>query len=112
MQLRQLAATFEAFSDPTRLRILNLLGAHPGVNVSALTEALELPQSTISRALGLLRAGGFVSDERSGRFVYYELVEGPLMGPDELPGLLRKMALRSPELKHDLRRLNAILRGL
>ena len=44
----------QAVSEPTRLRILNCLAAAP-LFVSDLQEVLDLPQSTVSRPLQVLR---------------------------------------------------------
>lgn len=63
---------FSAFSDPTRMRILNALA--PGeLCVCDLVSLLELPQSTISRHLAQLRRSNLVEVRRSSRFAYYRL---------------------------------------
>lgn len=61
-----------AVSEPTRLRILNCLAAAP-LFVSDLQAILDLPQSTVSRHLGLLRQAGVVRDTPIGQFVLYRL---------------------------------------
>jgi ArsR family transcriptional regulator, arsenate/arsenite/antimonite-responsive transcriptional repressor len=111
MQLRQVVRLYGGFSDPTRLRILNLLEGSPGLRVNEITTTLQLPQSTVSRQLSLLRSSGVVEDQRDGRFVHYYLAEGPLMEDEFLPATLRRARAACPELKVDLRRLNLVLRG-
>lgn len=111
MQLRQVVRLYGGFSDPTRLRILNLLEGSPGLRVNEITTTLELPQSTVSRQLALLRSSGVVEDQRDGRFVHYYLAEGPLMEDNLLPATLRHARSTCQELKLDLRRLNLVLRG-
>jgi ArsR family transcriptional regulator, arsenate/arsenite/antimonite-responsive transcriptional repressor len=59
---------FKAFADPVRLRLLNLLAAGE-VCVCHLHEALELPQSTVSRHLAYLRKRGLVVARREGLWV-------------------------------------------
>lgn len=56
--------------DPTRLRLLRVLGAE-ALNVSELTGVLGLAQSGVSRHLGLLRDAGLVTEERAGGFTWY-----------------------------------------
>jgi ArsR family transcriptional regulator len=66
---------FKAFADPVRLRLLNLL-ADGEICVCHLHEALELPQSTVSRHLAYLRKRGLVVGRREGLWVHYRLA-GP-----------------------------------
>ena len=69
-----LDALFKAFADPTRLRILSLLAAGK-LCVCDIVEILDLPQPTISRHLGALRAAGLVEVEREWKFAHYRLAE-------------------------------------
>jgi ArsR family transcriptional regulator, arsenate/arsenite/antimonite-responsive transcriptional repressor len=65
---------FKAFADPVRLRLLNLL-ADGEVCVCHLHEALELPQSTVSRHLAYLRKRGLVLGRKEGLWVHYRLAK-------------------------------------
>ncbi len=65
---------FKAFAEPVRLRILTLL-AGGEVCVCHLHEALELPQSTVSRHLAYLRKRGIVVGEKRGFWVHYRLAK-------------------------------------
>jgi ArsR family transcriptional regulator len=67
------AEIFQALSDPTRLRLLNLLEQKGGICVCELVDALRVPQYNVSRHLQVLRQTGFVEDERRGKWVYYRL---------------------------------------
>ncbi len=67
-------ALFKAFADPVRLRLLNLL-ADGEVCVCHLHEALELPQSTVSRHLAYLRKRGLVIGRKEGLWVHYRLAK-------------------------------------
>ena len=58
--------------DPTRLRVLLLLGQGE-MNVSQLALRLRLCQPTVSHHLGLLRLGELVGTRRDGKQVYYYL---------------------------------------
>jgi ArsR family transcriptional regulator len=70
---------FKAVADPVRLRLLHLLAAGE-VCVCHLHEALDLPQSTVSRHLAYLRRRGLVVGRKEGLWVHYRLAKpsGPL----------------------------------
>ena len=61
---------FKAMSDATRQRLLRVLSAHD-LSVSELVEVLELPQSTVSRHLKMLREARLLVDRRAGAAVVY-----------------------------------------
>ncbi|MGP0068080.1 MAG: ArsR/SmtB family transcription factor [Isosphaeraceae bacterium] len=65
---------FKAFADLVRLRLLNLL-ADGEVCVCHLHEALDLPQSTVSRHLAYLRKRGLVVGRKEGPWVHYRLAK-------------------------------------
>ena len=65
---------FKAFADPVRLRLLNLLDGGE-VCVCHLHEALDLPQSTVSRHLAYLRKRGLVAGRKEGLWVWYRLAK-------------------------------------
>lgn len=67
-----LAGLFRVLGDPTRLAILRLL-LESERNVSAVCEALKMPQPSISHHLGVLRTGGLVRTRRSGKEIHYSL---------------------------------------
>lgn len=80
------ARRFHALSDPTRLRILEML-RHGERCVCDLTAALETGQSRLSFHLKTLKDAGILRDERRGRWVYYALREDTL---GELRDLLER----------------------
>lgn len=55
--------------------------------VCDLMESLEIPQSTASRHLALLRNAGLVEGERRGTWMYYRIVEDMTLGSAVLAGL-------------------------
>jgi len=65
--------TFKALGDPVRLRLFQLLSQKEELCVCHLTEVLKLPQSTVSRHLGVLRHAGLVQTRREGKWMYYHL---------------------------------------
>ena len=68
----QLARTFKALSDPTRVRIIAML-AERELCVHELAEALGMSHSAISHQLGTLREMRLVRFTKAGRHVYYAL---------------------------------------
>lgn len=72
--LQQVAAYFQALSEPTRLQILNLLrqGEH---NVGELAQACGFTSANISRHLSVLTQHGLVDRESRGNAVYYRIVD-------------------------------------
>ena len=62
----------QVLSDPTRLRMLRLLGQEE-LSVAELQEILEMGQSRISSHLGLLRRNNLVADRKDGKRTYYIL---------------------------------------
>jgi DNA-binding transcriptional ArsR family regulator len=71
---RALARFFRVLGDPTRLRIIELLGDGP-LTVSELVERLDLPRSRVSNHLACLKHCRFVDASPQGRAVRYELVD-------------------------------------
>lgn len=98
--MKKTARLFKALSDETRLRILALLEGGE-LCVCDLMEALELPQSTISRHLAYLRNAGLVEDRRQGVWMFYSLAEkDDLLGRD-LMALLKTRLTELPQAKQD-----------
>jgi ArsR family transcriptional regulator len=77
-----LARSLKALSDPARLRILSIVGAHRDAEacVCDLTDVLTLSQPTISHHLKVLVDAGFLLRSKRGTWSYYRLVPGALEG--------------------------------
>jgi DNA-binding transcriptional ArsR family regulator len=70
----ELAGIFKALSDPTRLRLVQLLGEHQGaLCVNALARRLGVSQSAVSQHLRVLRQARLVEGVRQGYHVHYAL---------------------------------------
>ena len=74
MQIDDSTRLFQAFADPTRLRLLNLMRGGERC-VCELTEALDTSQPKISRHLAALRRSGLVQARKEGLWVYYRLTK-------------------------------------
>ncbi len=68
------AQVFRILSDPTRLRILNLLQQEEH-NVTSLCQKLQMPQPTISRHLSIMRMAGIVNNRREGKQIHYSIAD-------------------------------------
>ncbi|MEE8402650.1 MAG: metalloregulator ArsR/SmtB family transcription factor [Candidatus Hydrothermarchaeaceae archaeon] len=71
-RLEMKTKVFKIFSDPTRLRILEVLRVKE-TNVSELVEELDLKQSTVSQHLKMLKDCGAVDNWKDGRESIYRL---------------------------------------
>jgi ArsR family transcriptional regulator, arsenate/arsenite/antimonite-responsive transcriptional repressor len=71
-EVDRLAELFQALSDPTRLRLLNLI-AKGEICVCFLVEALREPQPKISRHLAYLKRSGVVDTRREGKWMHYSV---------------------------------------
>jgi len=67
-----LVALLRVLADPTRLRLLALLG-HAELSVGEAARALALGQSRVSNHLKILREAGVLQAERAGREVYLRI---------------------------------------
>lgn len=63
---------FAALSDPTRLRLVNLMGGRE-VCVCYFVEVLGQSQPKISRHLAYLRNAGVVPVRRDGKWMHYRI---------------------------------------
>jgi ArsR family transcriptional regulator, arsenate/arsenite/antimonite-responsive transcriptional repressor len=95
---------YKAFADPVRLRLLNLL-VEGEVCVCHLHEALDLPQSTVSRHLAYLRRRGLVTGRKQGLWVYYRLTKPAGVVHRHLLGSLAACEKEIAVLKRDRAKL-------
>lgn len=70
-----IARRFLALSDPTRLRIVDLLRTREEASVRELTEALGTSQQNVSKHLATLHAEGFVSRRKQGTSSIYAIAD-------------------------------------
>lgn len=64
--------TFKAISDPTRRSILELL-KEGRMTAGDISSSFNMTQATVSFHLNTLKQAGLVSDDREGKYIYYEL---------------------------------------
>jgi DNA-binding transcriptional ArsR family regulator len=70
-----IARRFRALSDPTRLRILDLLRDRDEASVGELTEALGGSQQNVSKHLSALLTEGFVARRKQGTSSLYRIAD-------------------------------------
>jgi ArsR family transcriptional regulator len=67
---------FKPLSDPNRLRILKMLQTK-SLCVCEITDILQLATSTVSKHLSILKAVGFIIEEKDGKWVNYSINPRP-----------------------------------
>jgi DNA-binding transcriptional ArsR family regulator len=72
--LQQVAAYFQALSEPTRLQILNLLRQQER-SVGELAQLCGYSSANVSRHLALLTQHGLVRRESRGNSAYYSIAD-------------------------------------
>ena len=72
----EVARAFKALADPTRVAIVNRLGAHE-VCVCDLGEILGITQSAVSQHLAKYKAYGLVTARRENQTLFYRLADRP-----------------------------------
>jgi ArsR family transcriptional regulator, arsenate/arsenite/antimonite-responsive transcriptional repressor len=76
----QLARTFKALADPTRVRLLSLIAAHDAGEacICDLIDPVGLAQPTVSHHMKQLADAGLVTREQRGKWAYYRIVNDAL----------------------------------
>jgi len=67
------AQLFQSLSDPTRLRLLNLIHRAGEICVCEMVDALGVPQYNVSRHVHVLVEAGWLADRRLGKWIYYRI---------------------------------------
>src|ERR1700686_5476554 len=96
---------FRALSDPTRLRLLNLIGDRE-ICVCYFVQILGMSQPKISRHLAYLRRAGIVTARRDGKWIHYRLaIPRDEAAAAVLQETVKNLA-RKPEMQRDIARLS------
>lgn len=111
MSLRDYERVMKTVADPTRVRILKLLGKG-GMCVCQVIAVLEFNQSTISKHLFLLKMAGLVKERKEGKWVHYSLNgSGGSPYARKMLKALRGWLNDDPVIERDRKR-EAIARGM
>jgi ArsR family transcriptional regulator len=100
----QVDVMFRAFSDRTRLRILNLLRSGE-LCVCDLVRVIDVPQPKVSRHLAYLRKAGLVTSRREGLWMHYALAPTAKPFHRKLMECLACCFTDVPELARDVKQL-------
>ncbi|MBZ0281578.1 MAG: metalloregulator ArsR/SmtB family transcription factor [Anaerolineae bacterium] len=96
----------QALGDPKRLLILYALSRGPHY-VNELAKELDIPQSTVSRHLTILRERSLVETRRESAIVYYSLADDRIIQAlDLMRGMLRDRMVHKADLS-EFRALNS-----
>ena len=100
----------KALADPTRVRIIHLLKGRDELCVCELVDALDIPQYSVSRHLGVLKAAGIVTDWRQGKWMHYALDPDISPHDSEVVAAVCRRADADTTARRDRRRLEQNLR--
>lgn len=64
--------TLRALADPTRREILNML-KKGRMSAGDISDRFSITDAAISRHLSVLKGTDLITDEREGKFIFYEL---------------------------------------
>ena len=98
---------FKALADPTRLRLINLMG-NDEVCVCFFVEVLNANQPKISRHLAYLRRAGVVAARRDGKWIHYRVVEPPDPNAANIFREVRAWMTNNPKMQRDRNQLDLI----
>jgi ArsR family transcriptional regulator, arsenate/arsenite/antimonite-responsive transcriptional repressor len=98
---------FRAFSDETRVRLLNLMRGGE-VCVCDLVDTLRIPQPTTSRHLATLRRAGLVAVRKDGLWSHYSLAPAGGKFHEKLLECLECCFDEVPELGADIARMQKV----
>jgi ArsR family transcriptional regulator, arsenate/arsenite/antimonite-responsive transcriptional repressor len=103
----QPAFLFRTLSDPTRLRLLNLLACGETC-VCELTDTLRVVQPKVSRHLAHLKRAGLVDVRRNGKWTHYRWAQhGDPLVRHVLAGL-RQWMTKDQRMNEERRKRNTV----
>lgn len=109
--MKPLAGIIKSLEEETRLRIMALLLDAEELCVCEFMEVLQLPQSSISRHLSLLKNAGWLSDRRAGVWIHYSLAKDLSPIHKTLVAALRAILITNEAAAKDRERLSKLCRG-
>lgn len=85
--VERMCAYNKAISEPNRMKMIKILGSHPGnsLNVSEIADILGISQPAATKHLKIMESVGLFTRKRDGASVYYALSQEAL---DEYRALL------------------------
>jgi ArsR family transcriptional regulator len=108
LSMETISNIFKSLDDETRLRLLTLLLEQDELCVCYLVDVLQLPQSTVSRHLSLLKRAGWLKDRREGVWIYYSISRSLAPVQQFLLPVLRNFLNTTEIAREDRARLKTI----
>jgi ArsR family transcriptional regulator, arsenate/arsenite/antimonite-responsive transcriptional repressor len=109
--MENIALMFQSLDDATRLRIVALLLEADELCVCDLVAVLQLPQSTVSRQLSLLKNAGWLKDRREGVWIYYSINRSLAPIQQFIVPVLRNFLPATDAAREDQARLRSLGEG-
>lgn len=103
--MKEILSVTSALSDEIRLRIINIL-FESDLYVCEIVDILELPQSTVSRHLTILKNANIVEDTKNGLWVKYSLIKNRMYDKVIKP-LVKEELMNTQKCKEDLIKVKA-----
>ena len=69
---------FDALADPTRRRLVSMLGARGALTATEISRELPVTRQAVAKHLSALASAGLATSAREGREVRYRLQAAPL----------------------------------
>ena len=104
--MSEILEILKAMADEGRLRLLRSID-QAELSVAELVQALQMPQSTVSRHLKPMREAGLVEARRDGTSVYYN--RGPLFQDAAFAGILNDHLQKIPVANRDAASVERVL---
>lgn len=100
---------FKSLSDPTRIRILNLLWQE-ALCVCEIIEIIKLAPSTVSKHLSLMSSALVLDSKKEGKWVYYKINKTRSIQYSTVK-LIMEALKKDKQLELDLQKLKKIKKG-
>jgi ArsR family transcriptional regulator, arsenate/arsenite/antimonite-responsive transcriptional repressor len=108
--MRQVLAITNALADESRVRAVVALMKHGRLCVCQIAELLQLAPSTVSKHLSILRHGGLVDAQKTGRWIYYFVPDPPDPSVRQTLEWLKGALAKDKKVAEDVKRLREILK--
>lgn len=93
-------SVFKAFSEESRVRILNLIFQNGEMCISDLEQILEFTQTKTSRHLTYLKNAGLLANHKRDQWVYYYIKDEFVGIVSQIFGLFEKDALLTQDIEN------------
>jgi len=103
--METLAKVFKALSDPSRLRIINLLVHSGELCVCDIEDVLKCTQTKVSRHLAYLKRVGLLDDRKKGLWMLYSLAKPKTEEQQQILECVTRLLRSNPVARKDAKML-------